>query len=124
MKYYLTGPSDHPVNAPDGTSESMLSSGISRNIFVWVLVCQWVASLSDAAPARGLSYYGLDFVSHAARMMRRMRDEEEERIVIMASGDFSSRDFSWTDVSIPRGCFWLYYTPGVRGGGKKNKRIH
>ncbi len=37
-KLYLTGPSDHRVDAPDGTSESMLSSGISRNIFIWVLV--------------------------------------------------------------------------------------
>jgi hypothetical protein len=38
FKHYLSGPSDHPVDAPDGTSESMLSSGISRNIFIWVLV--------------------------------------------------------------------------------------
>ncbi len=38
FQHYLSGPSDHPVDAPDGTSESMLSSGISRNIFIWVLV--------------------------------------------------------------------------------------
>jgi hypothetical protein len=38
FKHSLSGPSDHPVDAPDGTSESMLSSGISRNIFIWVLV--------------------------------------------------------------------------------------
>jgi hypothetical protein len=38
FKHYLSGRSDHPVDAPDGTSESMLSSGISRNIFIWVLV--------------------------------------------------------------------------------------
>jgi hypothetical protein len=28
FKHYLSGPSDHRVDAPDGTSESMLSSGI------------------------------------------------------------------------------------------------
>ncbi len=38
FKHYLSGPSDHPVDAPDSTSESMLSSGISRNIFIWVLI--------------------------------------------------------------------------------------
>ncbi len=38
FKHYLSGPSDHPVDAPDGTSESMLLSGISRNIFIWVLL--------------------------------------------------------------------------------------
>ncbi len=40
FKHYLTGPSDHLVDAPwpDGTSESMLSSGISGNIFIWVLL--------------------------------------------------------------------------------------
>ncbi len=38
FKHYLSGPSDHPVDAPDGTSESMLLSGIQRNIFIWVLV--------------------------------------------------------------------------------------
>ncbi len=38
FKHCLSRPSDHPVDAPDGTSESMLSSGISRNIFIWVLV--------------------------------------------------------------------------------------
>ncbi len=38
FKHYLSGPSDHPVDPPDGTSESMLLSGISRNIFIWVLV--------------------------------------------------------------------------------------
>ncbi len=38
LKHYLIGPNYHPVDAPDGTSESMLSSGISRNIFIWVLV--------------------------------------------------------------------------------------
>jgi hypothetical protein len=37
-KRYLTGPSDHPVDAPDGTSKSMLLSGISLNIFIWILV--------------------------------------------------------------------------------------
>jgi hypothetical protein len=35
FKYYLTC---HPVDAPDGMSELMLSSEISRNIFFWVLV--------------------------------------------------------------------------------------
>jgi hypothetical protein len=43
FKHYLSGPSDHPVDAPDGTSQSMLSSRISRNIFIRVLV--WVACL-------------------------------------------------------------------------------
>ncbi len=38
FKHYLSGLSDHPVDAPDGTSESMLSSGIWRNIFIWVLL--------------------------------------------------------------------------------------
>ncbi len=38
FKNYLTGPSDHPVDAPDGTSELMLSSGISHNIFIWVII--------------------------------------------------------------------------------------
>ncbi len=28
FEHFLTGPSDHQVDAPDGTSESMLSSGI------------------------------------------------------------------------------------------------
>jgi hypothetical protein len=36
--HYLSGPCDHSVDALDGTSESMLSSGILRNIFIWVLV--------------------------------------------------------------------------------------
>jgi hypothetical protein len=38
FKHYSTGPSDHPVDAPDGTSKSMLSSRISHNIFIWVLL--------------------------------------------------------------------------------------
>ncbi len=38
FKHYLTGLSDHQVDALDGRSESMLSSRISRNIFIWVLV--------------------------------------------------------------------------------------
>ncbi len=38
FKHYLSGPSDHPVDAPDGMSESMLLSGISHNIFIWVLL--------------------------------------------------------------------------------------
>ncbi len=38
FKHYLSCPSDHPVDAQYDTFESMLSSGISRNIFIWVLV--------------------------------------------------------------------------------------
>ncbi len=38
FRHNLTGPSDHRVDASDGTSESMGSSGISRNIFIWVLL--------------------------------------------------------------------------------------
>jgi hypothetical protein len=37
FKHYLTGLSDHP-DALDGTSESMMLSGISLNIFILVLV--------------------------------------------------------------------------------------
>ncbi len=38
FKHYLSGPSDHQVDFPDGTSESMGLSGISCNIFIWVLL--------------------------------------------------------------------------------------
>jgi hypothetical protein len=38
FKRYLTDPSDHQVDSPDGTSESMWSSGISHNIFIWALL--------------------------------------------------------------------------------------
>ncbi len=38
FKHNLTGLSDHPVDAPDGTSELMLSSGISSHVFNWVLL--------------------------------------------------------------------------------------
>ncbi len=38
---YSTGPSDHRVDAPDGTSKGIGSSGISHNIFNWV-VTGWI----------------------------------------------------------------------------------
>jgi hypothetical protein len=47
FKHDLTGASNHPVDALDGTSESMLSSGISRNIFIWVLVQDSARKASD-----------------------------------------------------------------------------
>jgi hypothetical protein len=31
FKQYLSGPSDHPVDAPDGTSESMLSWNLTQH---------------------------------------------------------------------------------------------
>ncbi len=38
FKHNLTGPSDHLVDASDGTSELMGSSGIYHNIFICVLI--------------------------------------------------------------------------------------
>ncbi len=38
FRHNLTGLSDHQVDASEGTSESMGSSRISRNIFIWVLL--------------------------------------------------------------------------------------
>ncbi len=35
FKHYLSGLSDHWVDAPDGTSVSMGLSGVSRNILIW-----------------------------------------------------------------------------------------
>ncbi len=38
FKKYISGQSDHQAGDLDGTSESMGSSEISRNILIWVLV--------------------------------------------------------------------------------------
>jgi hypothetical protein len=48
FKHYLSGPSDHQVDAQDDTFESMGSSRIQRNFFIWVLVLDG-ARLQQAA---------------------------------------------------------------------------
>ncbi len=48
FKHHLTGLSDDPVDAPYGTSESMLLSGISLNIFgFWY----WLSFISKVVSA-------------------------------------------------------------------------
>ncbi len=57
FKHYLSGPSNHPVDAPDGKSESMLLSRISRNIFIWVLVLDEIHACSMVAQDNNLNVH-------------------------------------------------------------------